>query len=528
MSLTLMVFALAVGFADSDKPVSGAEKKEFLELLADLPAKGEFFTDEAVKKAAPHTRVLLALTEKDLEKYDLYAFLALSRGLMDHQESREYCLKHFKDIQHPTIKLAWAVGLFDKKGSSQEILDFLCRVVDSKDDSKTLSLMLGPGYEDFKEQVKATVAAGKQTKVELVKEHKIEGLPKYRDGFGYSNGQIAILPDSRLVAVRPLKQAGELCKYSLSDGKITRLPVPQPEGFKPEFDFDGFGFDHPAISINRQGDLFCRWTLEGNGDHALAILKKDAEAFTVRRVKEYLDRAFVLADPDGNWFLIQGGPHFTVYQVDQELKLTELGDFRGKGFHSFGGIVDARFISKSVLHLFWGDVLPDGNKLRMRSIDFDVREKKWLHDREIFRLDKFVSSASKPTVLQLGDGSLYYLWRVDRGEKQDESTGLFYQAETDGKTVKISSSYDGYRAVAIGDRIVVCYTLEKSPERVYFCVIQRGAAGPVTEITAAKGRDYNLWSEDMVLHADKDRIWFMNTLNTASLFELKLVEEKKP
>jgi len=42
-----------------------SRKKEFLKLLSKLPTKGEFFTDEAVKTAIPHTRALLALTEKD-------------------------------------------------------------------------------------------------------------------------------------------------------------------------------------------------------------------------------------------------------------------------------------------------------------------------------------------------------------------------------------------------------------------------------------------------------------------------------
>jgi hypothetical protein len=66
-----------------------------------------------------------------------------------------------------------------------------------------------------------------------------------------------------------------------------------------------------------------------------------------------------------------------------------------------------------MLHLFWGDVLPDGNKLRMRSIDFDVRERKWFHDREIFRLDKFVNSSTKPSVNTFNTGSLFELKLVE-------------------------------------------------------------------------------------------------------------------
>jgi hypothetical protein len=232
----------------------------------------------------------------------------------------------------------------------------------------------------------------------------------------------------------------------------------------------------------------------------------------------------VVADPEGAWYLIQGAPKFRVYQVDKDLNLKDLGNFMGEGHHSVR-ILDARFISKAVLHLFWGDVL-SGNHLRMRCVDFDVKEQKWLHDRTIFRFDKFVSSANEPTVLQLEDASLHYVWKIDKGAKQGEATGLYYQAEADGKTVKVAGGYR-YRAIAVGGRIVVCYTLKDSPTKVFFRVIRNGALGPVTSITAAKGREHNLWSEDMVLYSESDRIWFVNTLATSTLYELKLVESKK-
>src|SRR5262249_31049089 len=120
--------------------------------------------------------------------------------------------------------------------------------------------------------------------------------------------------------------------------------------------------------------------------------------------------------------------------------------FAGKGHHSVD-IVDIRSISKDVLHLFWGDVLVGDNHLRMRCVDLDVKKQKWLHSREIFRLDQFVSSASEPTVLQLKDDSLHYLWRVDEGAKVGVATGFYYQSEVDGKTVKVSSGYE-HRAIA--------------------------------------------------------------------------------
>jgi hypothetical protein len=70
---------------------SDARKKEFIDLLRALPTQGEFYTDEAVVKAGPYLPILFALTEKDIEKYDVYPFLAISRGLCDHSEHRGLC-----------------------------------------------------------------------------------------------------------------------------------------------------------------------------------------------------------------------------------------------------------------------------------------------------------------------------------------------------------------------------------------------------------------------------------------------------
>jgi hypothetical protein len=525
MSALLLLAILTLGQAQPEKPVTDADKKAFLELLAKLPTKGEFFTEEAVTKAAPYTRVLLALTEKDLEKRDLYPVLALSRGLIDRKEPRQYGITHFAKIAHPTIKLFWASLLFEDKPPSWEIIKFLRQALDAKEDARTLSAMAGPGFEDFKERVRLAYEAGRQMTVELVKKHTTDAFPAYSSGFAYTNQTFLFGPDGLVHAVRPLKQQGELTTYHRGKGTTSRMVVPQPEEFKAKFDFGSY-FDNPVLSINSSGDLFCRWTIEGNGDHALALLKKGEKSFRLKRSNLILANCYVVADTD-NWYLIQGSPNFTVYAVDKDLQLTRLGNFSGRGFHSIR-VADACFPAKDVLHLLWGDVIsPGDNHLRMRCIDFDVRQQKWLHNREIFRLNTFVSSANEPTVLQLKDHSLHYIWRVDEGAKKGEATGVYYQAEADGKTVKIGSEFQ-YRALSVGDRIVVCYTQEEVPDKVYFRVIKDGTLGPVSEIEAAKGRSHNLWSEDMVLHADGDRIWFVNTLTRDTLYELKLAEATKP
>src|SRR5262249_40551652 len=146
MFVTMLVVALSSGQPRPDKEVTEAEKKEFLKLLATLPTRGEFFTEEAVKKAVPYTRVLLALTEKDLKNYDLYAFGALSAGLRGHKEARQYAAAHFGKIAHPELKLGWAIGLFGRPESPPEVVVFLRKALDAKEQARTLSSMLGPGF----------------------------------------------------------------------------------------------------------------------------------------------------------------------------------------------------------------------------------------------------------------------------------------------------------------------------------------------------------------------------------------------
>src|SRR6266852_5179959 len=99
----LIVFAPALAVQDA----SDAQKKEFIELLKTLPTKGEFYTEDAIRKAGPYLPVLLSLTEKDTERLDLYPFAAISAGLANDKTHRAYVLAHFADIRHPQLKLFW-------------------------------------------------------------------------------------------------------------------------------------------------------------------------------------------------------------------------------------------------------------------------------------------------------------------------------------------------------------------------------------------------------------------------------------
>ena len=134
-------------------PVSTAQKQEFLRVLKTLPHKSEFFTDDAIKTAGPYLPVLFALTDKDIEGYDIYWFAALSRGLCDIKERREYATAHFGDIQHSQLKLFWAAMLFDEGKPSNEVVRFLKDALKSEAQAKLLGEIIGPKFTDFKARV---------------------------------------------------------------------------------------------------------------------------------------------------------------------------------------------------------------------------------------------------------------------------------------------------------------------------------------------------------------------------------------
>ena len=155
MSTAFLAILLAFTTGQHTKQVSDTQKADFIRLLKTLPVKGEFYTNAAVKKAGPYLPVLFALTEDDIKGYDLYPFIALSRGLCDQKKRRDYAVRHFAEIRHPTIKLFWAVMLFDAGVRKPEIVLLLKDALKSEAQAELLSEALGPGFGDFKKRVEA-------------------------------------------------------------------------------------------------------------------------------------------------------------------------------------------------------------------------------------------------------------------------------------------------------------------------------------------------------------------------------------
>jgi len=268
----------ALAESQPEKTVTDAEKKEFLKLLATLPHRGEFFAKEAIPKAAPYTRVLLALTEKDLEKFDLYPFFALSAGLMEDKEARQYATANFGKIAHPQIKLGWGIMLFRQGTAPPEVVPYLRKALDSEPER---NFGLGPGFQDFKDEVIGAHEAGKSMSVGLVKQHTIQAFPEFGGGLDYSNRDHIFAPSGVIYAVRPERkqQRGELITYDIAKGKASSRLIPQPAGFKPQYAFTSY-FDGASLAVNTDGDLLCFWMIKATAIMALPYFGRGQPTFS--------------------------------------------------------------------------------------------------------------------------------------------------------------------------------------------------------------------------------------------------------
>jgi hypothetical protein len=149
----LILLVLLVPTQAPVNQVSENEKKQFVQLLTTLPHKGEFFTEEAVKTAGPYLPVLFALTDKDIEGYDIYPFAAISRGLCDVKKHRVYANKHFDEIRHSELKLMWAAMLFEYSERSPQIVRYLKSALKDDGKARQLAEMFGPEYKDLEHRI---------------------------------------------------------------------------------------------------------------------------------------------------------------------------------------------------------------------------------------------------------------------------------------------------------------------------------------------------------------------------------------
>jgi len=527
MAASVLLISLVLGVGQPQKEVSDADKQAFFKLVAGLPVEpaghAAIFTKESLKKAAPFARVLFALTEKDLEKKEIGAFMILTWQLAGVEQARDYGIKNFAGIAHPRIKLWWADSLFGQKAAPPEIVTFLRQALERK--GERLDHFHGPNFQAHKESVILADEINKQPKVDLVKKHVQKNrFPDHGGGHSYHTPNCIFSPGPLLIATRPRNndragpdsgRQGELFISDVVNGTSSQRLIP-PIKLPREW---ALGlFNSPALSVNPRGDLFCFWTIEGNGQHGLGLLKKGADSLVVKRVSGlYLSYdSRVVADADGTWYLVQceSREHCTVWSIDDKLNLTRIGKLvSAECGGSFVGF-DARFIAKDVLHVAWP----------MRCVDLQVKSGKWVHHREIYRGERS-GSAGSVTALQLNDDSLHHLWSVDGRKEHAKLTGVYCQAESKLDPFKVCAGQH-YRAIAVGNRIIVCYTLENALTKVFFRVIHNGMMGPVSEIAVENKLDYSLWRDSIQLHAEGDRIWFVNTMAPDTVYEFRIADRK--
>jgi hypothetical protein len=345
--------------------------------------------------------------------------------------------------------------------------------------------------------------------VQLVKASNVKDLPNYDDGFGqdYYDRSCKFSPGPTFQCAHPLKLGGELCTWIQGTGKVRCESIPQPKGFKPQYDFDSY-FGNPALWVNAMGDQLILWDLGGNGDHGLALRKRDADSFTRTRVRLYLANIRAICSPDGKWYLLvaesrAGASGLAVYALDDELRPTLIVRYQGAN-HENIKVADAAFVTKNRLRIVRREHLAElgfqrrSGWLRLRTMDLDIDKKQWIEGEEICRLDRFVSLASAAVHI-MNDGSTHYLWHVDEGQTHTSASGLFYAAMDGGKTIKLADSYEAFKSVVVGDQIVVCYSLEYDTDKVYFRVIRNGFPGPATALKLSRTPSHSLWGDRLVL-----------------------------
>jgi hypothetical protein len=154
IAFTLLMLLVLMPQQSPANQISDAQKQHFIKLLKTLPHKAEFFTDDAIKTAGPYLPVLFSLTDKDIEGYDIYPFGALSRGLCDIKEHRQYATAHFGEIRNSELKLFWA------RRFSREPSPEITRLQDALKSGRKRSYSKSPGPTSQTLKTRVTAARG--------------------------------------------------------------------------------------------------------------------------------------------------------------------------------------------------------------------------------------------------------------------------------------------------------------------------------------------------------------------------------
>ncbi|MEQ8784668.1 MAG: formylglycine-generating enzyme family protein [Pirellulaceae bacterium] len=274
--------------ADTTTPATAAEKarrdkEAVLAMLRSVPTSG-LPSEEVIQRAGPHLAALLLLTKDDCHGDDLYPALALTAGLCQQAEHRQYAVAHFGEIPHPDIQLSWAVHLFNQGAASPEIVTFLSAALQSKEQSQLIALIVWPNIADFKVRVNQQAAA----------------LDASDSVAGSSNaGQTVAFPEMVRITAgtiqmgSPATEEGRdtdetmkevalskdfyLGKYEVTVGQFRRFV--EDTGYRTEHEREGDdydwrrpfknlrqGDDHPVLAVSwHDATAYCEWLSKQTG-----------------------------------------------------------------------------------------------------------------------------------------------------------------------------------------------------------------------------------------------------------------------
>lgn len=136
--------------------VTMADKKAFLDLVSTLPREeGGMFTKEAGREIAPFARIFVSLTPKDVDPYWEVHLAYLVGPLLDDRESREFCIRNFAKIAHPTLRMWCGLLAFKKGYATKDVLNYLVNASSTKEGRELMEDIMGDDADGFIAQVKA-------------------------------------------------------------------------------------------------------------------------------------------------------------------------------------------------------------------------------------------------------------------------------------------------------------------------------------------------------------------------------------
>jgi hypothetical protein len=345
-------------------------------------------------------------------------------------------------------------------------------------------------------------------------------------GFSYRDRACVFWDEETFLCVRPTNRGGELAFCFIRKNKVTRTPIPQPAPFKPKDDLDHY-FHSPHIWAIPRGNLFFLWTLGGNGEHGLALFSRKSKKFVNGISHRFLESfSKAVCDADKLWYLVRWSGKLTVYRVrvDKKFDLELLGSHKGPSFHRYG-VVDTCFRAKNLLHCIYAEVETgiDYDRVRFHAVDFNIPKKRWSKRRTLLDLKTGVSAA-KPRVVVI-EGKPHYFWTIEKWSRNSPEVGLYYLADGKKKPFRLSNSVQ-FQLLTLGKKIVVCYSVKGKLDKLFFRVIEAAKVGPELSVKIANRLDYSLWGENMVLgSAGNNRLWFVNTNQINTFYELKVAEK---